>query len=297
LAIPKEAWPRYDEDGDEFLDRRELREFLIRPEPHVELLVRMGTSPEASTAVEIRKAPAGEGVSVKTSDTGFVSLILGGVQLEISVNPRPASAESLMLSFAQRFKTVDADGNGYVDRDEAQRNRLFVESFESFDPDGDEKIFENELMPILKTRIATALARTRMTAVDRGQDLFEILDSNRDRRLTQREVLGAAARFGLWDADGDEKLSEGEIPRIHQVVFDRGAPDIPGLIQPMRVNPSNGGGVVSRAGPDWFLKMDRNGDGDVARSEFLGRIPQFETLDRDSDGLIDAGEAEQFPSP
>ena len=37
--------------------------------------------------------------------------------------------------------------------------------------------------------------------------------------------------------------------------------------------------------------MDRNHDGDVARREFLGSRDQFDRLDRDKDGLIDANEA------
>ncbi len=43
--------------------------------------------------------------------------------------------------------------------------------------------------------------------------------------------------------------------------------------------------------PDWFHKMDRNHDGDVSRREFLGPRDQFDRLDRDKDGLIDADEA------
>ena len=37
--------------------------------------------------------------------------------------------------------------------------------------------------------------------------------------------------------------------------------------------------------------MDRNRDGDVSRREFLGPRDQFDRLDRDNDGLIDADEA------
>jgi hypothetical protein len=37
--------------------------------------------------------------------------------------------------------------------------------------------------------------------------------------------------------------------------------------------------------------MDRNRDGDVSSREFRGPKAQFERLDRDKDGLIDAAEA------
>jgi hypothetical protein len=37
--------------------------------------------------------------------------------------------------------------------------------------------------------------------------------------------------------------------------------------------------------------MDRNGDGDVSAREFLGTAAQFQSLDRNGDGLIDNSEA------
>jgi Ca2+-binding EF-hand superfamily protein len=55
----------------------------------------------------------------------------------------------------------------------------------------------------------------------------------------------------------------------------------------MAANPA----AAPAAGPDWFQKMDRNHDGDVSRREFLGPRDQFDRLDRDNDGLIDADEA------
>jgi hypothetical protein len=39
--------------------------------------------------------------------------------------------------------------------------------------------------------------------------------------------------------------------------------------------------------------MDRNGDGDVSRREFLGTAEQFRKIDGDGDGLISVEEAEK----
>ena len=46
--------------------------------------------------------------------------------------------------------------------------------------------------------------------------------------------------------------------------------------------------------PVWFRKMDRNGDGDVSRAEFLGTEEEFRKLDEDGDGLISAEEALRY---
>ena len=51
---------------------------------------------------------------------------------------------------------------------------------------------------------------------------------------------------------------------------------------------------VPQKGPLWFRKMDRNGDGDVSRTEFLGTRAEFDEIDTDGDGLISLAEAEAW---
>jgi hypothetical protein len=40
--------------------------------------------------------------------------------------------------------------------------------------------------------------------------------------------------------------------------------------------------------------MDRNGDGDLSRGEFLGTPDEFAAIDTDGDGLISLAEAEAW---
>ena len=44
----------------------------------------------------------------------------------------------------------------------------------------------------------------------------------------------------------------------------------------------------------WFRKMDRNADGDVSRSEYLGTRAEFDAIDADADDLISLEEAETY---
>ncbi len=40
-----------------------------------------------------------------------------------------------------------------------------------------------------------------------------------------------------------------------------------------------------------FIRMDRNGDGDLTLREWLGTKEQFQNLDKNSDGFIEQAEA------
>jgi Ca2+-binding EF-hand superfamily protein len=301
LGIPEPELPRYDEDGNGVIDRRELRSYLSHPVRHLEFAVRVGERAEGKSQIQLITTDPVDGVTVKASDLGFVNIVLGDVQLEVSVNRQTRSAETMKANFVQQFKAIDADANGYLERKEAERAPLFEQSFGMFDRDGDGKLFEQEMTTVVEGRILTGLARTRMTATDRGKDLLEILDINRDGRLSQRELSGAIDRFAFWDIDSDKTLSADEIPQLYQIVFDRGVPDLPGFTAERVAVPVPMPVAViapaTPAGPAWFVKMDRNGDGDVSEREFLGTLDQFRSLDRDADGLIDAEEAVVLPLP
>ena len=89
----------------------------------------------------------------------------------------------------------------------------------------------------------------------------------------------------------DGEISADEVPTTISVTFARGNAG------------NNYGRVVSRTGtrgtvrsapkdqPEWFTRMDRNGDGDVTLKEFLGEKPDFEKLDTNKDGFIEPAEA------
>jgi Ca2+-binding EF-hand superfamily protein len=98
------------------------------------------------------------------------------------------------------------------------------------------------------------------------------------------------------DRDGSGKIGPSDLPRMYHLELTRGSAQyqpyrrpiarLPGRIARQQPTPP-----PSPTGPTWFRKMDRNGDGDVSRREFLGSEEQFRRLDVDGDGLISLEEA------
>lgn len=289
----------FDADGNERLDRDELRNWLVHPEPHVELVIRIGLREPSQWPATVTVPPTLTGLMIKTSETGLVNIIDNDVHLEVGVGQSDRTPDSVKKIFVKAFEQTDRDGNGYLDRDEVVNNQLFEESFNRFDRDSDGKVFQEELLNVVEGQIMAGLSRTEVTAVNRGKDLFEILDTNRDRRVSRREILDAGPRFSLWDVDADGNLAAREVPQLYQLVFDRGTPQLAGF----NINPrqsamtARGDSTAIPMGPLWFQKMDRNADGDVSRREFLGTSEQFDQLDTDGNDLIDAIEAAADISP
>ena len=130
-----------------------------------------------------------------------------------------------------------------------------------------------------------------------------MLDTNKDRRLSLRELKNGFANIEKLDQDDDRRVSRMEASSPSQYTLEVGF-GRPALFRD-RLGMDNmmmqTGAIVRSTdvleGPLWFRKMDRNRDGDVSKREFLGSSAQFDSLDTDKDGLLDAKEAEAAKAP
>lgn len=126
-------------------------------------------------------------------------------------------------------------------------------------------------------------------AVNDGYPILPVIDPNEDGRFTIRERRGLINSLQSFDRNQDGRLSDDETQATIRICFGLGPIVHRELISLRQVNPNPETPVVT--GPDWFVRMDRNGDHDISPREFPGRKEQFAELDTDQDNLVSAQEA------
>ncbi len=185
----------------------------------------------------------------------------------------------------QRFAEADTDRDGGLDRAEAERSSFapLRDLFDAADRDGDGRVSAAEWSAYLELQSRLATGQVVLTILDHGRGLFELLDADRDGVLSPREQRSAWQRLAAAGCLRGGELDRALLPRQLRCVVSLGRP--------------SGGRTPPKRGPAWFRAMDRNGDGDVSRREFLGSDADFRRLDADGDGLISADEAERSAAP
>src|SRR5205823_2715616 len=146
MGLDEETFGRLDVDGDGSLDAEELARFAARP-PDVELTLRLGARGERK-AVEISDGDRPLSSHLRAEKDG-ATLDLDTTRIDF----RTASGEEVMRSpltsrqlYKGQFTNADQDGNGYLDKAEADRSPLFRDAFRLMDRDGDGKVFEKEML-------------------------------------------------------------------------------------------------------------------------------------------------------
>jgi Ca2+-binding EF-hand superfamily protein len=308
LGLDKDTFAALDADGDGTLDSEELAHFADRP-ADLEAAVRFGQREQGEAPLALQNPggrPAPLAAASRQGGDGTVVLDMGATRLEVRLAGGAAQGRVAGLRdlYVTQFKAADTDNNGYLDMNEANRSPLFRNTFKLMDRDGDGKLFEKEMLEyvdaMLDLQVRAQAACASLSISDEGKGLFDLIDTNRDGRLSVRELRQAARLVAQLDRDGDGAVSRGEIPRSYQLSVARGASVVdPGGAR--RVVVATAGNVVNgrpapqpTAGPLWFRKMDRNRDGDVSRKEFLGTDEEFRRIDADGDGLISADEATRY---
>jgi Ca2+-binding EF-hand superfamily protein len=285
---------RLDRDGNGQLDVPELAEFFSHAVPDLEswfnldgqnavgALSRFSFRPDSVTAKSI-------GRTVRVQLKGGESLDLGDPAM--AVFNRGAARLNVRQSLTQSFKIV-AGEKGYIDEKDVQapNGRALQPYFVVGDRNGDGRLTMDELNAFIELHMKLPEATLSLSAFRQSVNWFAALDANRDGRLSRRELREAwKSLAALQESPGETISPPDKVDRL-QLVIHQGTNiyfnAAQGYLNPQAPRPSS-------AGPLWFRKMDRNGDGFVSRREFLGTKEEFDRIDRDGDGLIDPDEAER----
>jgi Ca2+-binding EF-hand superfamily protein len=305
MGLDADSFAALDANHDGKLDAKELAEFVTRT-PDIELVVRLGTRKPAEDRLQAlagKGQPSALAGKIK-SQPEFAMIDLGATRAEFRGKDGGDSDRTsgiMRQQYVAIFKQADRNGKGYLEESDA-RNYGFDRSFKAMDRDGDGKVTEQEFFAYLdalgdlKKRASQACVALMLTDESRG--LFDLIDVNRDGKLSVRELRGAVNLLETFDTTGKGYITRADIPRSYRLTVRRGHANSDGS-QYDRFALIYGSEEVEQeeapsAGPAWFRKMDRNRDGDVSRGEWLGSEELFRSIDTDGDGLISLEEALRY---
>ena len=250
-----------DTNRDGVLDASELTNLPKSPD-RVSLTLRLGNRPN------------------ETSDTSLSPAEPKGMRL-VSYTVASSLIDDFgaaRKSASERFAAANANGDGHVDATEV-KNAGYAplrDHFAFADRNGDQRLAKTEWERYLALR--ERLVTTQTTILDHGRGLWEALDGDSDGGLSVRELRGTWSRLAALGCLSDGTLDAKKLPQSIRMIASRGHPQ--SLLR-----------MPVRSGPEWFLAMDRNRNGDVSRREFIGTDDAFSKLDADHDGLISNTEA------
>jgi len=245
---------------------------LARSHPLL-VVLNENTNWEALRRILVEKyGQSDDGLLQKPPDIALrVALGKDGEQLSLLAVSDAVSESAQPVSASDQVITVDL-GGAYLELSAAQRK------------DNVSKDKTND--DARQTQIAVG-------AVVDGYPLFRILDRDNDRRLTLRERRQLDSCLAALDTNGDRQIDQNEIPTAIRLAVTLG-PYVHEHLQLPTAATREVNSPDRPSAPSWFLSMDRNGDGDLSRSEFLGVTKQFNQFDADGDGLIGVGEVQQL---
>ena len=234
------------------------------------------TSSHDAISMELTSASKASSAVWRTRKTGNVDWFVRSDPGRL-----PTQTDIAIKNSEAWFNRLDRDRDHFVDSSEvAGDDRRRFDSWKTLlDRDDDGRISTTETAKGLALQRTIAEAHWLITVLDFERGLFEYFDVNHDGGLSRNELRDVSARLSREGRLSDGRLNLAQLPVQILCIVANGHPREP-LLQQARSN--------------WFQAMDRNGDGTVSRSEFLGTAQTFAALDSDHDGALSAAECDPY---
>jgi Ca2+-binding EF-hand superfamily protein len=305
LGLDEATFRELDSNGDGVLDSKELCGLLKR-KPDIEIVLRLGKKKEAEPLLEIVTGNGRSPLADKFAMKETLSLLdLGMTRIEFQPSPQDSldRITAMRQDLLTQFRQSDTNGDGIVDAAEAKDNQRLNARFKVIDRAASGKITEKDVnayfdhLQELSKRVASA--SVTLSVSDQSRGLFDLLDTNRDGRLSVREMRQASKLLKQFDREKKGYLTREDLPHTYRLELRRASfsqSDGNPLTAFTELYSGYGDGYdtePAQKGPAWFRKMDRNRDGDVSRKEWLFGDELFRKIDTDGDGLISVEEAEK----
>jgi Ca2+-binding EF-hand superfamily protein len=280
IPLSAAAFAEADADDSGRLDFDELVLWTRQPHTSATLAIDIGLGETAKPRMKLGPTDAESSLRLRaTSGT----LTVGKSAIELALN----GAAPLMNSAGAEFTAADADSNGYLDADEA--DRAYPGLMRLIDANRDGQVFREEWNHVQRVHLLLAQARVVISVEREDANLFDKLDLNGDARLDFIELREALDRAADWDG----AVTPGEVSHQIRMTLRTGAA-ITGS-QQLQQSPRIPALAPQSRAAGWFERMDQNQDGQVARREFLGTSALFAQLDRDRSGRLTPHEARLQP--
>ena len=315
IGLSETAFARLDADEDGSLGPAELTAYLASDEPDFVFRLQLG-KPTAGKGILARMGygtviPLGPRLTLlddKTIDPTMkknyhrnpgdsLAIQLGDTKMSLQIfqgmEPYGPSRNPMKETSLQLYNQK-AGKKDHVTRADLADSLYLLSIFAQADKNADGKLTRAELIEWADF-LSTARDATRtLNCNDFGRSLFDVLDADGDGRLSLREMRTAWKRLAPLAKGG--AVGYDDLPRRMRIDIstDGGQAFVSGSVAGGAIG-LRGVPKKSRAAPPlWFRKMDKNDDGDVSRTEWLGTDEDFKAIDADGDGLISVAEAIAF---
>lgn len=289
VGFDKAAFDRLDRNGDGKLSATELDDWRSGPADLVTTLTVGTDGSESKIAVAPEK---GTPNVTAASDGGRAILLVGTQTVDLAPYTVPEAARQQRANpYAYAFPA----GKEFITEADlvGPQNQFLRVLFEPADLDGDGKLTRAEFDKYFALQRATGDLGVSVGHVTRVPNLFQLIDRNGDGKLSARELRTAYSRLIPMEPTGGKAVTKAILqPSVALRAGPTMTANYDQTLYSQGANPVVAS--VPTKGPVWFRKMDRNGDGDVSRAEFLGTREQFDAIDADRDGLVTLPEAEAF---